>query len=358
MTFPEEVSASVDPRAQSVSNKYFDAKVTDYFRGNLARKTVELKTLRPSVETADYPGYADDLRSFSKAVGGVYALNKAFLNAATSAKTDLTHRLQDQRLEAIKKTTEMIGNGKIAGADLATAYCMRASAQADLGHYEEALQDANTALRIAPTAAVPHQCRAEFYFISGQFEKSVADFSNGIVLGPVDVSLTYRGRGISRIYAGHIEEAGADFVKASELADVETKTYADMWLVATYGRLGKAIPPDLIKRAAAEAGGEWPHSGLAMMTGALSPEAMLKSLEKKQGDERQMALAEAYFYLGEHYLVTGDSKTAQSYFQKTRELGVIGYIEHNCAQFELERLKNQSATATARPATTPRAVAQ
>ena len=358
MIFPEEVSGSLDPRAQSVSNKYVEAKVTDYFRGNVARKTVELKTLRPFVEPSDYPGYADDLRSLSKSVGGVFAINKAFVNATASAKTDLTHRLQDQRLEVIKKTTEMIGNGKLAGADLASAYCLRGSAQADLGHYDEALQDANSALRIAPTVPAPHQCRAELYFISGQFEKSVADFSNAIALGPADAGLTYRGRGISRIYAGHVEDARADFVKASELADVETRTYADMWLVATYGRLGKAIPPDLLKQAAAQAGGEWPHAGLAMMTGALSPEQMLKSLDKKQGDERQMALAEAYFYLGQHYLVTGDSKTAQSYFEKTRELGVIGYIEHNGALFELERLKKQSAAITARPATAPRAAAQ
>ena len=62
-----------------------------------------------------------------------------------------------------------------------------------------------------------------------------------------------------------------------------------------------------------------------------------------------MTLAEAYFYLGEHYLDTGDNKTARSYFEKTRGLGVITYTEHISAQFELSRLKGDGATASDEP---------
>ena len=86
-----------------------------------------------------------------------------------------------------------------------------------------------------------------------------------------------------------------------------------------------------------------------MMTGAMSPDDMLKTLEEKKGDERTMGLAEAYFYLGEHYLDAGDAKTAQSYFDKTRGLGVIIYTEHISAEFELARLKGDGAAASASP---------
>jgi lipoprotein NlpI len=79
---------------------------------------------------------------------------------------------------------------------------------------------------------------------------------------------------------------------------------------------------------------------------------MLKSLDKKEGDERQMALAEANFYLGQHYLAEGDIKRAQAAFEQTRSLGVINYIEHAGAEYELELLKKQaqSATVSAKPA--------
>lgn len=86
-----------------------------------------------------------------------------------------------------------------------------------------------------------------------------------------------------------------------------------------------------------------------MMTGAISPEELLKLMDDKKGDERQMALAEGYFYLGQHYLIAGDTKMAQSYFQKTRDLDIFIYVEHVAAGFELQQLaKDSAATSTAK----------
>jgi lipoprotein NlpI len=356
--FPEQVSASIDPRAQTVTNKYFNTTVTEYFRGNVARKTIDLKTLQASVEAADYPGYAEDLRSANKAIGGTFFVNKALLNStADAAKQDLTQRLKEQRLEVIKKTTETIGSGKLTGTDLANAYCIRGIAQADIDRNEEALQDTNNAVRLAPNVVVLLSCRADVYFRTGQFEKSVSDYSNAIALGAASIGVVFRARGVSKVYAGRIQEANEDFAKASDLSDKETRLYSDIWLVATCGRLGKPIPEDIVKRAAAEAHGDWPRAGLAMLIGTISPDDMLKSLEKKEGDERQMALAEAYFYLGQHYLITGDAKKARAFFEKTRDLGVISYIEHTSAEFELERLKKEGTTTSAKLPPAQRSVA-
>ena len=77
-----------------------------------------------------------------------------------------------------------------------------------------------------------------------------------------------------------------------------------------------------------------------MLTGHLSAEEMLKLLERKSGDDRQMALAEAYFYLAQHYRVDGDKAKAREYLEKTRQLDVAIYTEHIAALFELNRLKD------------------
>jgi len=78
---------------------------------------------------------------------------------------------------------------------------------------------------------------------------------------------------------------------------------------------------------------------------------------RKKGDDRQMALAEGYFYLGQHYLVIGGQEDRRDLiFQKTRDLDICLYIEHVAAGFELQRLKNDD-TAAAPPASN-RAVAQ
>jgi lipoprotein NlpI len=78
-----------------------------------------------------------------------------------------------------------------------------------------------------------------------------------------------------------------------------------------------------------------------MLTGNLAPDDMLKLIDGKNGDDRHMALAEGYFYLGQHYLMLGDKAKAREYFEKTRQLDVIIYTEHIAAAFELQHLKEE-----------------
>jgi lipoprotein NlpI/transglutaminase-like putative cysteine protease len=348
MTFPEEVSVIADPRAQTVENKYFSLTATGSFRGNIAKTSVELATLDSHVEAEDYLKYSEDLRSANKAIGGFIAVNKSVIKSTDPSATNFPQRLRELRQETIKKATETIGNGKLTGSDLADAYCLRGNALGDLGRHEEAFQDANEAVRLAPNAISPLTCRAELYFQTGQFEKSIADYSKAISLGGTE-AFAFRGRGVSRFYAGRLDEASTDFLKADEIADKETRTYCDVWLILAYARLGKAIPDAVATRLMAEAGGEWPRPALTMLTGAMAPENMLKLLEEKKGDERHMALSEAYFYLGQHYLIGGDKNTARAYFEKARELGVIIYTEHIAAGFELQRLADDGPATPAKP---------
>jgi lipoprotein NlpI len=347
ITFPENVSDFVDPRAQTVENKYFSATISESFRGNIAKRSMDLTTLRASVEPDKYAAYADDVRAFNKAVGGLIFVSKlAIKSADQSNQSSFTKRLQDLSEQTLKKATETIDGGKLTGADLADAYCIRGQSFAELDRYDEAIQDTSAAVRLAPSSFGPLICRGEIYFRTGQFDKSIADYSKAIPLGGTAAG-TFRGRGVSRLLAGRIEEAVADLTKASELADKESRVYCDIWLVIAYARLGKPAPADLLKRATTEQRGEWPRAALAMVAGAMTPDDVIKSVDDKKGDDRQMALAEGYFYVGEHYLSAGDKKTAQTYFNKTRELGVIMYIEHIAAGLELARMKGEESAATA-----------
>jgi lipoprotein NlpI len=113
--------------------------------------------------------------------------------------------------------------------------------------------------------------------------------------------------------------------------------------------LASPFPDAIVKSAATEASGEWPRPALAALTGAMSPADMLKRIDQKKGDERDMALAEGYFYLGQRYLIAGDKKTAQSYFEKARQVGVFTYTEHMAAAFELQQLAKAGPAAAAAP---------
>jgi lipoprotein NlpI len=339
--FPDHVSVIADPRAQSVHNKHFSYTVTSSFRGNLAKHAVELKMLAGTVEVADLHKYAEDARAAANLSAGAIFVPKTAIKAVASAKAakkDFARTVRDRLQETIDKTSQAIKSGKLAGADLASSYCLRSGAQSDLGQSDKALADANEAVKLAPNSASSLWCRAYAYFGAGEFEKSVADYAKAIALGDTEAKALQQ-RGIAKFYAGRLEDAAEDFARAAEdTSDRERQVYSDLWLGWTHLRLGKPLPETLLKRAAEEPNGGWPRPARAVLAGKLSPEEMLKIIERKTGDERRMAASEGYFYLGQYYLGRGDKAKAREYFEKTRKLDIVIYTEHTAAGFELRQL--------------------
>jgi lipoprotein NlpI/transglutaminase-like putative cysteine protease len=336
--FPEEVSAVADPRSTTVQSKQFTYAVTTSFRGNQYKTTIDLRTLADRVETTDLQKYGEDVRAANNLARGVVLVTKDQIkSAAAPDKASFAQHLRDVQQERIDKFTKTIDSGKLAVNDLADAYCERSSSYNTLDMTENALRDANEALKLAPNNPRAFSCRAEVYYQSGAFDKGIADYSTAIALGATDAEF-FRGRGVCEFYAGRLAGAADDFAKASAAADKETAAYIDLWQIWSLQRLGKPLPEALAKRAT-ESHGDWPRPALAMLAGNITPEGMLAALDSKTGDARQMALAEAYFYVGQHYLTLGDVAKARAFFEKTRQTGVIIYYEYTAAGFELKRLQ-------------------
>jgi lipoprotein NlpI len=337
---PDEVRVISDPRAETVQNKHFTFAAASAFRGNVAKNTLHLRISADRVEPAQLAKYAEDVRTVGRVGAGIIAIPKAAIKAPTAAaagKVDFTKVLRDRLQETISKTTEAIKSGKLAGADLASSYCLRSHAYSDLGSLKEAMADAQEGLKLAPNSPDSYFCRAYVHFGAGEFDKSVADYSKAISLGGTDPKIFHQ-RGIARFYASKLDEASEDFSRAAEEGDSESRVYSDLWLSWTYQRLGKPVPETVLTRAAAQPRGDWPRPALAVMTGHLAPEAMLKALESKTGDDRTMASSEGYFYLGQYFAARGDSAKAREFFEKAHRLNVIIYTEHTAAGFELQRL--------------------
>ncbi|MGZ5717850.1 MAG: DUF3857 domain-containing protein [Burkholderiales bacterium] len=339
--FPEDVRAVRDPYSQTIRNRVFAYTVSASFRGRTAKTTLDLKTFADRIEVHDLKRFRDDLDKVGKLLPAriiIVAKSEIKTGPLLGLKKDFKQAVRDRLRETVEKTTETIRSAKLTGDDLANAYCDRSNAHSDLGEYEAALRDANEALKIMPNSTRMLACRAEVYFGAGEFQKSVADYSRSLSLGAANAT-TYHRRGLARFYQGELEAALEDLRKASELEPNEPDLYIDLWLTWTSKRLGKPVPEAALQRALADPQGEWPRPALAMLNGKLQPDEMLNLLERKSGDDLEMARAEGYFYLGQHFLLQGDKSKAREYFEKTRELGVLMYTEHAAARFELERLK-------------------
>jgi len=337
--FPSDVSVTKDPSARSVRDEAFEYHVSSSFRGNRASSVVELTVLKPQVEAARVPAYAESLRRTGEIFFPVFVVRKTEVKSAgflgLKSKT-LRQTLEQRTTDRIEKLTRTIDSDRLSGDDLADALCQRAESQTEFGQVGEGLKDAQQAVKSSPNMARAYACRGNVYFGMSEHAKAIADYSKAISLGDTGSHIFYR-RGHARFYSGQLAAAAEDFAKAGQdkSADMADVLYAELWRVWTQKRLNITPEAAQLDLAKIQPRGSWPRPALAMLHGLMTPEEALATLDDKKGDDREMALAEAYFYVGQHYYAQGEKAKAGEYFKKTREKGVFIYIEHTAAGFEL-----------------------
>lgn len=349
IVWPQNVSAMRDPFHRKIENRYFVFEGSGTFRGNRAKYEFVFRTLADAVEAPDYRAVTDAMRELNRLAYGAIVVGAG--EVTQTIRLGKTRTLQEslqERLQAmVEGASRTIRGGQVAGADLAEALCTRAEALADLGRIRAAQADANEAVRLAPGLARAYECRAQVSFAAGEFSAAAADFSRARALGDTGARSLYR-RGQARFYMDRLEEAAQDFAAAAaKRAHDSEAIHAELWLAWTLKRLGRGLPREIVERVRQDPRGAWPRPALAMLAGVLTPEEMLREAERLHGDEREMALAEAWFYLGQELLSRNEAASAKEAFEKARAKGVIVYIEHVAAGFELQRM--QAAAGATRP---------
>jgi len=337
--WPASVSAVQEPQTRRFGTPQFSAEVTRSFRGNVARTALTFEALSRDVPAKDVPTFLDEIKKMERGVGG------SFVVAANQVKSGgflgigrktLQDNLLTRAQSAVERSGKAIAAGQLGGDDLAQALCLRAEAQLELGQIEPAWKDAQEATRIAPSFAAAWFCHGNVSWARGDFATAEADFGQSLVLGQNAGEAYYR-RGQARLLAGKLDAAADDFTKAAAArSDANAKVFARLWLAITLQRLGRPLPAELV--AAADVKGEWPRPALAMFAQRASPEQVLEQIASKNGDERELALAEGWFYIGEHWLNQAQPEQAKDAFEKARSKGITNYIEHIAAGLELQRL--------------------
>lgn len=339
---PSEVSAMLDPYSSRVRNKAFEFIMSGRFRGNNASYEMRLQTLAHSVSSVELDSYVADVRKMHQTMGGTLYIPKRFLNAAAGrvpavSSDTLGRRLVERLEERVKRYTTTIDEGRIKGKDLAAAHADRGFSLNELGKTTEALNDMEQAIALDDGNPEYLRGRAAVLFRRGEFQKSAADFTRALTLGGDPHELYFR-RGINHFYHGKLDEALADFEQSMSGAGGEQRLFHELWFAWTTQMLGKPLPDAMRAEIDTNAQGAWPRPALALFTGKLSPDDVLKVAEAKTGDERIMTLCEAYFYIGQYYMTQKNPAKAIEFFEKTRATNVIVYTEHEAAKLELDRL--------------------
>jgi len=338
--WPPQVSAIEDPSTQTMDGKLFRAESRISFRGSRYEFRLRLDTKTSDLAAADLPLLMQDLKRLDGLIPGTALVEKQMIRseASTGAAT-AAEAMRREMQEKIALATGAIRSGLKQGDDLARAHCSRAKGLANIERIADALVDSAEAVRIAPKLGAAWRCRGETLYFSGDFEAADAALTRALVLGGGSASASHQVRGMVRMYLGRLADAAADFAQAA-LPDEEGEAdlYARLWQIWTLLRAGLPLPADALAAARQDPRGAWPRPVLAMLVGDLTPQALLADVDKLQGDERSLALAEAWFYVGQHHLVQGRIDAAREAFDRCRAQGITSFYEHIAAGFELARL--------------------
>jgi len=345
--WPASVSAIIDPLTLRIGNDAFNAEVTRSFRGNVSRASLKFEALTGSVPARDVAAMLDDMKKLERSLGGAMVVAAGQIKGGGVlgiGRKTMQDTLQARLQSTIERTGKAMAGGQLAGDDLAQALCLRAEAELGLARLDDALNDAQEAVRAAPSLAAVWVCQGNASWARGDFNAAEAEFGKALVLGQSPAEAYYR-RGHARFYAGRLEQAADDFGRAATERPAGAvsqpsgdRLYPLLWQAWTLQRLGRPWPAPLAALAVAEPQGAWPRPALAMFAGQMTPQQLLEQIARKEGDERELALTEGWFYIGQYWLNQGRPDQAREAFEQARAKGVTTYIEHTAAGFELQRL--------------------
>jgi lipoprotein NlpI len=237
------------------------------------------------------------------------------------------------------------------------------------GKYADAIAGLSKIIAENPNLIAPLISRSYSYMRQGETDLAMIDVNKALEINPNEINaLIQRGW----IYLGRQEnqKAFSDFEKASEL---DPKNASGFWgkgqVYFNNGEFIKAVDNysialDInnndkylhimkylaIKRAGITEMGElkkysdnlksedWITPVIRMFTGEITPETCLYTARDSDKSKDREQKCEAYYFIGQYFLLNSKKSEAKKYFKKCVETGVIWFIEHSSAIVELNRL--------------------
>ena len=340
INLPDNVSGLLDPTTTRYDGDFFAYKQSQQFRGNVARIMLELTFLSDSVPARDLDKFLAQLQHISQMMGGSFSVPEMWINSnnpGTAAHTPGQH-MRSSLEKDIAEHSATIARKPEDKQELAQAYWLRGSAHADLQQVELAWADLTRALALQPATAVYHMTLASIQVQRGQFQSAIVQLEQARTLGYDAGEVAYQ-RGQTYYQMGQYRRALEDLEPlAVSTANIEAQPYARLWYLWTLRPAGLALPDTLRQELNAEASGAWPRPLYGLFTGISTPEQVLAAAETMTGDERLLSLCEAYFNIGQYYLLQQDRLKAREFFEKTVATGMVMYTEYGNALLELQRL--------------------
>lgn len=129
-----------------------------------------------------------------------------------------------ERIQQIRKSTEIIQSDQETTQNRASAYCDRGIAYGGKKDYDRALADFNEAIRLDPKLAAAYYRRGNIYANKGDYDRAIAEYSKAIQIDPKLVDAYYK-RGMVYGTKGDHDRAITDYSEVIRLDPEDADTY-------------------------------------------------------------------------------------------------------------------------------------
>lgn len=336
------------PAPQEVSDKHFSLSSRMEVSGSTFTLLLGYTRKLDEVLPGDLTAYRERIQAARRLTGTTLRLPLLDADRLQGVFADIERRMQRQygsTSDALRElvvrqelelamATELL---KVAGEASPLAgpvLAKRALANNMLNRFDATLVDVDKALPLNAQASELLYARGLALLSLGRADEAVTAMRSA--KEPGGRSFVTKGLGNAQYYQGHYAEAEASFREAAQDSSGEDRDFALIWLFLSAQRNGgkgrDAIAPFVDQTD----GARWPGAVVYYLAGRVSQDDLLRSARKDKQMER-LNLSEAWFYVGQQLLLTGDAEGARRMFQRTVEIGALPYREHAFAQIELKR---------------------
>jgi lipoprotein NlpI len=336
------------PAPQEVSDKHFSLSSRMEVSGNTFTLLLAYTRKLDEVLPADLAGYRERLQAARRMSGTTLRLPLLDADRLHGVFADIERRMQRQygstsdtlrelvlreelELALATEVLKVAGDGSpLAGPVLAK----RALANNMLNHFDATLADVDKALPLSAQASELLYARGLALLSLGRTDEAVAAMRSA--KEPGGRSFVTKGLGNAQYYLGRYADAEASFREAALESGGEERDFALIWLYLSAQRNGGNGRDAIASFVDQTDSQRWPGAVVHYLAGRVSQDDLLRSARKDKQMER-LNLSEAWFYVGQQLLLTGDADGARRMFQRTIEIGALPYREHAFAQIELRR---------------------
>jgi TPR repeat protein/transglutaminase-like putative cysteine protease len=347
LSWPERARISDPPIMKTLDNPFFLASEEYLLSGNRVGYMLDFRLKADQVAADAMQEFSAQAKKLNPFASGSWLVRETSLAAPTAL--GYSFRTFESYIDAqfIEAEAERISAAKGSAVDIGelcefSIRVVQLREVLDVSERSELSALSQEMGKIDKIGGV-RRCRARMLFAEGRFAESVPLFEAESALTDDDALVP--ALAWARFHAGDGKGALADIeryrnarVKSGELTGLDI---ADA--VALLRRLAQPVPAALLAYGREVPDGPWPRPLVAMQAGVISEAELVRVASALPRDTREMALNDAWFFIGQHRLAAQDRAGAEQAFRWFAGNGLRRSRVYPLARYELAQYEVKDA---------------